>query len=80
MSLLRNVMRGNPDNGRQFAAMLVQDDEPLADLSQVSVLFCKLAKQGLLNVVGIFRQFYRNRCVSWLIHKRYLACYQFYVW
>ena len=71
MSLLRNVMRGNADNGRQFAAMLVQDDEPLADLSQVRVLFCKLAKQGLLKVVGIFRQFYR----TWQM-IRYLACYR----
>ena len=34
--ILRNVMRINPDQGLQFAQMLVQDDEPLADLNAVS--------------------------------------------
>lgn len=33
--LLRNIMRMNPDQGLQFAQMLVQDDEPMADLNQV---------------------------------------------
>ena len=33
--LLRNVMRINPEQGLQFANMLIQDDEPLADLTQV---------------------------------------------
>ncbi|XP_037543645.1 clathrin heavy chain 1 [Nematolebias whitei] len=32
--LLRNVMRINPDQGLQFAQMLVQDEEPLADITQ----------------------------------------------
>lgn len=35
--LLRNVMRINPEQGLQFAQMLVQDEEPLADITQVSV-------------------------------------------
>ena len=35
VSLLRNVMRVNPEAGTQFASMLIQDDEPLADLNQV---------------------------------------------
>ena len=34
--LLRNIMRMNPEQGLQFAQMLVQDDEPLADLNQVT--------------------------------------------
>ena len=34
--LLRNVMRLNPEQGTEFAKMLVQDDEPLADLNQAS--------------------------------------------
>nr|CAD7574000.1 unnamed protein product [Timema californicum] len=34
--LLRNVMRINPDQGVGFAQMLVQDDEPLADINQVA--------------------------------------------
>lgn len=34
--LLRNIMRINPDQGTQFAQMLVADDEPLADINQVS--------------------------------------------
>lgn len=33
--LLRNVMRVNPDQGVAFAQMLVQDDDPLADINQV---------------------------------------------
>jgi len=34
--LLRNLMRVNPDQGVGFAQMLVQDDEPLADINQVN--------------------------------------------
>ena len=34
--LLRNVMRINPDQGTEFSKMLVADEEPLADLNQVS--------------------------------------------
>ncbi|EHB17756.1 Clathrin heavy chain 1 [Heterocephalus glaber] len=34
--LLRNVMRISPDQGQQFAQMLVQDEEPLADITQVA--------------------------------------------
>ena len=37
--LLRNIMRMNPEQGLQFAQMLVQDDEPLADLNQVTVVY-----------------------------------------
>ena len=33
--LLRSIMRLNPEQGTQFAQMLVQDDEPLADINQV---------------------------------------------
>ena len=36
--LLRNIMRMNPDQGTQFAQMLVADDEPLADINQVKPL------------------------------------------
>ena len=39
ISLLRNVMRVNVDAGAQFAGMLIKDDEPLADLSQVILSF-----------------------------------------
>lgn len=44
--LLRNVMRISPEQGLQFSQMLVQDEEPLADITQVSfrsvifLLFC----------------------------------------
>ncbi|PIN97869.1 hypothetical protein AB205_0071840 [Aquarana catesbeiana] len=37
--LLRNVMRINPDQGQQFAQMLVQDEEPLADITQIVDVF-----------------------------------------
>ena len=36
--LLRNVMRGNVENGASFAGMLVQDDPPLADIESVSTV------------------------------------------
>lgn len=35
--LLRSVLRTNPEQGLQFAQMLVADDEPLADLNQVLI-------------------------------------------
>lgn len=31
-------MRISPDQGQQFAQMLVQDEEPLADITQVMAL------------------------------------------
>ncbi len=37
--LLRWIMRQNPDQGLQFAQMLVQDNEPLADVSQTVDVF-----------------------------------------
>ncbi len=37
--LLRSVMRINPEQGTQFAQMLVQDDEPLADTNQIVDIF-----------------------------------------
>jgi len=37
--LLRNLMRVNPDQGVGFAQMLVQDDEPLADINQIVDIF-----------------------------------------
>lgn len=35
--LLRNIMRINPEQGTQFAQMMVADDEPMADINQVCV-------------------------------------------
>ncbi|XP_054748808.2 clathrin heavy chain 1 isoform X1 [Lytechinus pictus] len=37
--LLRNVMRVNPDQGAGFAQMLVQDEEPLADINMIVDVF-----------------------------------------
>ncbi|XP_071479405.1 clathrin heavy chain 1-like [Diadema antillarum] len=37
--LLRNVMRVNPDQGAGFAQMMVQDEEPLADISMIVDVF-----------------------------------------
>lgn len=37
--LLRSVMRISPDQGAMFAQMLVQDDEPLADIAQIVDIF-----------------------------------------
>lgn len=46
--LLRNVMRINPEQGLQFAQMLVQDEEPLADITQVMEIFLIIYKKGKL--------------------------------
>ena len=35
--LLRNVMRLDPDQGTEFAKMLVSGDDPLSELSQVGL-------------------------------------------
>lgn len=48
--LLRNVMRGNVENGASFAGMLVQEDPPLADVESVS-LFYKYSNSNLNHVV-----------------------------
>ncbi|XP_017771564.1 PREDICTED: clathrin heavy chain [Nicrophorus vespilloides] len=37
--LLRTVMRTNPEQGAAFAAMLVADEEPLADINQIVDIF-----------------------------------------
>ena len=37
-------MRISPDQGQQFAQMLVQDEEPLADITQVNNFKCILQK------------------------------------
>lgn len=37
--LLRSVMRTNPEQGAGFAAMLVADEEPLADINQIVDIF-----------------------------------------
>ncbi|CAL1614921.1 unnamed protein product [Knipowitschia caucasica] len=37
--LLRNVMRLSPEQGLQFAQMLLQDEEPLADINQIVDVF-----------------------------------------
>ncbi|XP_045391143.1 clathrin heavy chain 2 isoform X2 [Lemur catta] len=39
MFLLRSVMRVSPEQGLQFSQMLVQDDEPLADINQIVDVF-----------------------------------------
>ncbi|XP_013387362.1 clathrin heavy chain 1 isoform X2 [Lingula anatina] len=40
--LLRNIMRINPDQGLQFAQMMVADDEPMADINQVVDVFMEM--------------------------------------
>ncbi|XP_065831614.1 clathrin heavy chain 1-like isoform X2 [Oscarella lobularis] len=41
--LLRNVMRISPEQGLGFANMLVQDDEPLADLNSIVDIFAEFS-------------------------------------
>jgi clathrin heavy chain len=43
--LLRNIMRMNPEQGLSFAQMLVEDEEPLADLNQVKQDFVYMSLQ-----------------------------------
>ncbi|XP_022345310.1 clathrin heavy chain 1 isoform X1 [Crassostrea virginica] len=40
--LLRSLMRINPEQALQFAQMLVEDDEPLADLNQIVDVFMEM--------------------------------------
>ncbi|GAV05648.1 hypothetical protein RvY_15748 [Ramazzottius varieornatus] len=37
--ILRQIMRTNPEQGAAFAKLLVQDDEPLADINQIVDVF-----------------------------------------
>jgi hypothetical protein len=50
--LLRNVMRGNVENGASFAGMLVQDDPPLADIESVSLSSLNCSKTFVIVYVG----------------------------
>lgn len=43
--LLRGIMRMNPEQGTQFAKLLVEDEEPLAELN----LVCTVAKTPFLS-------------------------------
>lgn len=47
INLLRQIMRTNPDQGATFSQMLVQDEEPMADISQIVDVFMEqnLVKQ-----------------------------------
>lgn len=40
--LLRNVMRMNPEQGTEFAKMMVGEEEPLADLNQIVDVFMEM--------------------------------------
>ncbi len=51
--LLRNIMRLNPDQGTQFAQMLVADDEPLADINQVSDFLFNFARMEVLKTICV---------------------------
>lgn len=67
--LLRNVMRINPEQGLQFAQMLVQDEEPLADITQVimsSFLFLFILHPVQLYTVLFYRDFYFH-CTAHLL-------------
>ena len=51
--LLRNIMRMNPDQGTQFAQMLVADDEPLADINQVfAYSLCSVLSNSIRVVIN----------------------------
>ncbi|XP_064391416.1 clathrin heavy chain 1-like [Halichondria panicea] len=40
--LLRNVMRINPEQGTEFAKMMVADEEPMADINQIVDVFMEM--------------------------------------
>uniref|UniRef100_A0A2K6FRV2 Clathrin heavy chain n=1 Tax=Propithecus coquereli TaxID=379532 RepID=A0A2K6FRV2_PROCO len=52
--LLRSVMRVSPEQGLQFSQMLVQDEEPLADINQIVDIFME---NSLI-----------QQCTSFLLH------------
>uniref|UniRef100_H2ZKR3 Clathrin heavy chain n=1 Tax=Ciona savignyi TaxID=51511 RepID=H2ZKR3_CIOSA len=66
--LLRNVMRVNPETGKQFAMMLVQDDEPLADVAQVRSDFFNLFLKHEIHIVDVFmEQNLIQQCTAFLL-------------
>lgn len=77
IGLLRQVMRINPDQGASFAQMLVQDDEPLADINQackkifrgiIFLLFDSVIKFKFLQIVDIFmEQNLVQQCTAFLL-------------
>ena len=79
--LLRNIMRMNPEQGTQFAQMLVQDDEPLADINQVLhhitpselgiSMNMYLARHELRHKVLVLVY---NRIVCNSVNKQFLPC------
>lgn len=59
--LLRNVMRISPEQGLQFSQMLVQDEEPLADITQVS-LSSAIFFYIQLSILLFFHLFWNIHC------------------
>uniref|UniRef100_H2ZKR2 Clathrin heavy chain n=1 Tax=Ciona savignyi TaxID=51511 RepID=H2ZKR2_CIOSA len=70
--LLRNVMRVNPETGKQFAMMLVQDDEPLADVAQVRSDFFNL--YFILGLRKFYAGYFNNS--NYELNKLNCQCYQ----
>lgn len=55
-------MRINPEQGLQFAQMLVQDEEPLADITQVILLFYLF--YCLFSVIIASKSFIYTACIE----------------
>ncbi|CAF1450799.1 unnamed protein product [Adineta steineri] len=55
--LLRNIMRINPEQGVQFAQLLVQNEEPLADLTQIVDVFLEanLIQQAIAFLLDVIK-------------------------
>jgi len=75
--LLRNVMRVNPETGKQFAMMLVQDDEPLADVAQVGGCDLRFDLTSLFALCFdlLFLSFIKLKLVSYLSRKQHIICF-----
>lgn len=65
--LLRQVMRLSPDQGTAFAQMLVQDEEPLADINQVGLIWDLKKKKGKLGFLWITTDWLRRQLMCKVI-------------
>lgn len=72
--LLRNVMRLNPEQGTEFAKMLVAEEEPLADLNQVDS-WCFLLKIVLVANSGYVITITIRGCFNLYIHTCTDVCH-----
>lgn len=66
-------MRTNPDQGAEFASMLVADEEPLADINQIVDIFMEqnMVQQCTSFLLDVLKN---NRPTEGPLQTRYVIC------